>query len=226
VHELQERGMTTFTTAVDNFLDYPSPKFEGARAVGLATRNLDVYRTEKFRLVRVCSLTELRAAVALAGMAMAAYALDTCQAEFPDAVLDIESDLSDLVTLQHAVAQADSPQLIEGILAIRHAGQPYPVRRGVVYRHLWPKGTAKIAGYQGGVEGLVRLATGCWLEGRESIDTTEHGISSVFPRAKAAFKHLRANGATAVHEKRVLEILGALQVTNLLQFLESPLYTA
>ena len=218
--------MTVLTTAVDNFLDYSAPTFQAARAVGLATRNLDVYRTEKFRLVRVCSFTELRAAVALAGMAMAAYALETCQATFPDAFWGLESDISDLVSLQQAVARADSPQLVEGILAVHHAGQPPALRRWDTYRHLWPKGTAKIAGYQGGVEGLIRLAAGCWLEGRESIDTTEHGISSVFPRAKAAFKHLRTKGATAVHEKRVLEILGALQVTNLLQFLESPPYTA
>lgn len=216
--------MTGFTAAVDNFLDYPTPRFEKARAVGLATRGLSVYRTENFRLVRVCSLTELRAAVALAGMAMAAYALERCQAEYEDAFLAFTYaiELTDLPTLQHAAAQGNTPLLIEGILQIKDGGQPHPVRKGVRYSGLWPKGTAKVAGYQGGVEGIIRLSAACWTEGRQWLDMNEHGISSVLPRAKAAFKHLRGRGIPVAHDKRVLEILGALAITPLLQFLHEP----
>lgn len=223
MHELQGTGMTGFTAAVDNFLDYPTPRFEAARAVGRATRGLSVYRAENFRLVRVCSLTELRAAVAMAGMAMAAYALEMCQAKYEDAFLAFGSaatELADLPTLQHAAAQGNTPLLIEGILQIKDGGQPHPVRRGVRYSGLWPKGTAKVAGYQGGVEGLIRLSAACWTEGRQWLDTNEHGISSVLPRAKAAFKHLRGKGIPVAHEKQALEILGALAITPLLQFLE------
>lgn len=224
--------MTGFTAAMDNFLADDTPGYAKEREFGRATHQLSVFRTQNYKLVRVCSLSELRVAVALASMAMAAFALEKTQAASvgvgmtadPTIVLALPSggDLCDLLTLQHAVGQGDSPRLIEGALDVWHAGQPSSHRYGGQYRHLWPKGTTKLAGYQGGVEGLVRLNAACWTVGRPWLDTNEHGVASVLPRAKAAFKHLRDQGIPVSHDKRVLEILGALAITPLLQFLNEP----
>lgn len=218
MHELPGLVVTAVTQALENFLTSRSPVHAEPREFGAATQHLGVYRTEDYKLVRVCSLSELRVAVALSGMVMAAYALEKRLAEDPTVVLDLPSELSDLRTLQHAVAQGDSPLLIEGALDLWKAGD---IPSWSESRHAWPKGTGKVSGYQGGVEGFVRLVKACWTPRLPWFDTSEHGISSVLPRTKEALKHLRTkHGIPVAHEAAILDIMGQLQKTRLLQFLE------
>jgi hypothetical protein len=223
--------MTAFTAAMDNFLADDSPGYAAAREVGRSTARLGVFRTENYKLVRVCSLSEMRVAVALSSMVMAAYALERTRAASAGVGMAADStivlalpgggELTDLITLQHAVAHGDSPRLIEGAIDVWRAGQPSSHRFGTHYSHLWPRGTTKLTGYQGGVEGLVRLNAACWTERMPWLDTTEHGISSVLPRTKEALKHMREKlGIPVSHEKTILALLGQLQKTSLLLYLE------
>lgn len=223
--------MTTFIAPLEHFLDDASPTWSKERELCRATRAIDVYRTENYNLVRVCSLGELRVAVATASMAMAAFALEKVLGASgaaavglaPDASisLGLSSELSDLRTLQHAVAQGESPLLIEGCLEVWKAGF-IPSWHGPHYSHLWPKGTPSVPGYKVGVEGLIRMARVCWTEGAQWFDTTEHGMSSVLPRTKEAMKHLRVtHGIPVVHEKAILSILEQLQKSWMHVFLES-----
>jgi hypothetical protein len=209
--------MTTFLDPLEHFLSESTLAWSSARELGQATRTVAVFRAENYRLARVCSLAELRVAVATASMAMAAYALEMRQAVDSTAVLGLSSELADLNTLCHAIAQGETPRLIEGCLELRNAGE---LSRYSRKEQFWPADTIKLAGYQGGVEGLNRLIRACWTERLQWFDTSEHGISSVLPRTKAAFKHLRAHGLPVAHEKAILAILEPLQQTQLLQFLD------
>jgi hypothetical protein len=230
VHELPEYGMTAFTAALDNFLADDTPAYASARELGHATRHVAVFRTENYQLERVCSLAELRVAVALSSMVMAAYALEKTRAAASGIGMTADStivlalpgggELTDLLTLQHAIAQGDSPRLIEGALDVWLAGEPPSHRYGSHYGHLWPRGTTKLTGYQAGVEGLVRLNGFCWTEHMPWFNPFEHGISSVLPRTKEALKHMREKlGIPVSHEKTILAIIGQLQETSLLVYL-------
>lgn len=223
--------MTGFTAALENFLAEDTPGYAEARAVGRATQRLGVFRTENYKLERVCSLSELRVAVALSSMVMAAYALEKTRAAASGIGMTADStivlalpgggELTDLTTLQHAVAHGDSPRLIEGAIDVWRAGEPPSHRFGSHYGHLWPRGTTKLTGYQAGVEGLVRLNGFCWTEDMPWFNPFEHGISSVLPRTKEALKHMREKlGIPVSHEKTILAIIGQLQKTSLLLFLE------
>jgi hypothetical protein len=197
--------MTNLLAPLDYFLEGGHSEFAPHRAVAKNTRHLSVYRVENFRLERVCSLDEFRMAVSMSGMLMLTFALEMLPVKGYAAVWREEPEFKDLATLQTMVAQGNNPMLIEGAHRLRNQ---------------WPKGFSKLSGYQGGVEGYGRLWDACWLEKRQLVDTTLHGVASVYPRVKEAIKYLKVRGHRIEHEQLINDVLGALQKSHMLQFLD------
>jgi hypothetical protein len=197
--------MTNLTAPLEYFLEDGRSEFAPHRAVAKATRHLSVFRVDNFKLERVCSLDEFRMAVSMGGMLMLAYALDTLPTKGYAATWREEHEFKDLPTLQAMVAQGNHPMLVEGAMHLRNQ---------------WPNRFSSLSGYQGGVEGYGRLWDACWLDKRQVVDTTLHGVASFYPRVKEAIKYLKSTGLQLEHEQLINTVLGAMQKSHMLQFLD------
>jgi hypothetical protein len=169
------------------------------------TRHLSVYRVEDFKLARVCSLDEFRVVVSMGGMLMLSFVLEMLPTRGHEAVWSDEYEFKDVPALQAMLAQGNSPMLIEAALHLRNQ---------------WPRRYSNLSGYQGGAEGYGRLWDACWLEQRQVVDTTLHGVSSFYPRVKEALKYLKVRGHRTEHEQLINTVLGTLQKSHMLQFLD------
>ncbi|KVP75137.1 hypothetical protein WJ96_05080 [Burkholderia ubonensis] len=199
--------MSNLTAPLDYFLDGGAPKYAQARKAAGETRHLSVYRVENYKLVRVCSLHEFRVAVSMAGMLMAVYAFEMRLARDPDTKWFRQAEFSSVSIAQALVSQGNNPLLIEAAIELWQGNG-------------WPEDARFLKGYNGGIEGYGRLARACWTPQRQSVDLTEHGVSSVYPRTKAAIKHLKARGLQLEHEQLIHEVFGAMQQTWHFQFLD------
>ncbi len=194
--------MSNLTAPLDYFLDGSSPEFAEHRAVANATRHLSVFHVQDFKLVRVCSLDEFRTAVSMAGMVMLVFALDACTS----ATGRLAMEFKDLSKLMPMVSQGNHPMLIEGAITLRSH---------------WPKEVNKLTGYQAGTEGYGRLCDACWPRKGQLVDTTLHGIASVYPRVKEALKYLQKHrGYSVAHEQLIHTVFGVIQQARHLQFLD------
>ncbi|KVP16979.1 hypothetical protein [Burkholderia ubonensis] len=198
--------MSNLTAPLTYFLEGGAPEFAEERKTASATRHLSVFRVENYKLVRVCSIDEFRVAVSLAGMLMAVYAFEARLASDPGLTW-FSGEFANVATAQAMVAQGNNPLLIE--TAIR-------LSRGSA----WPKSTCLVKGYQGGMEGYGRLGRACWTPHRQVVDLSEHGVSSVYPRVKEAIKHLKSKGLFVEYEQLIHTVLGVIQHTSHLQFLD------
>ena len=200
--------MSNITAPLDYFLQGSAPEFKEERKAVNETRHLSVFRVEDYKLVRVCSLDEFRVVVSMAGMLMAVFAFEERLALDPGLQWRGGAELSTVAAAQALVSQGNDPLLIETAIAMWNSNG-------------WPKGSRLIKGYQGGIEGYGRLARACWTPRRQSVDLTEHGVSSFYPRVKEAIKHLKRKGLKLEHEQLIHDVLGPIQTgTWFLQFLD------
>jgi hypothetical protein len=194
--------MSNITAPLDYFLEGGSSEFSEHRAVAGQTRHISVFHVQDFKLVRVCSLDEFRMAVSMAGMVMLAFALDECRG----ATGRMASEFKDVAALHAMVSQGNHPRLIEAAIALRAN---------------WPREVTRLTGYQAGTEGYGRLCDACWPMKWQMVDTTQHGIASVYPRVKEALKYLKTHrGYTFAHEPLIHTVFGVLQKAHHLQFLD------
>ncbi|KWA84066.1 hypothetical protein WL29_22125 [Burkholderia ubonensis] len=200
--------MSNLTAPLEYFLQGGAPEFNDARKAANATRHLSVYRVDNYKLVRVCSLDEFRVAVSMAGMLMAVFAFEEQLARDPSIKWLSDAEFSTVAAAQALVSQGNSPLLVETAIRLWQSGA-------------WPKHSRLIKGYQGGIEGYGRVACACWTPGRQSVDLTEHGVSSFYPRTKEAVKHLKREGLKLEHEQLIHDVFGPIQTgTWFLQFLD------
>lgn len=198
--------MSKMTAPLDYFLELGQPEFADMRKAVSEGRHLSVFRLENHKLVRVCSLDEMRIAVAISGVLMLAYVREELATLYPSRSFPNLAWAPEGSALFSLVSQGDSPQLMEVGIQLWRAPR-------------WPGEVYRLKGYQGGLEGFGRLSRSTWHSGCQMFDTTEHGISSVGPRVKEALKLLKTKGYPVAHEKLINQVLSAIQKSAVLLFL-------
>ena len=198
--------MSKLTAPLEYFLELGKPEFADLRKVVSESRLLSVFCVEDHKLVRVCSLDEMRTAVAICGVLMLAFVREELASRYPSRTFSTLSWAPDGRTLHALVSQSDSPLLIEVGIQVWRSPR-------------WPGEVSSLKGYQGGIEGYGRLSRATWGSGCQMIDTTAYGISSVGARVKEALKLLKTKGFPVPHEKLIHQVLSAIQKSAILLFL-------